>query len=132
MDNVLSQIENIISIDKVVFFSNDEIVIDVSNYMSYEKFSILDNLKKEVSSIDIPLRVEFFTLHKIYGTDGYYKAIFEGEGKLGIDFKCLDNYMLPFVIRHFLGEEVTNSDRVFYHEGLLSKFIEDPKIEVNL
>lgn len=40
--------------------------------------------------------------------------------------------MMPFVLRYFLGEEVTESDKVFYHEGLLAKFIEEPKIEVNL
>ena len=39
--------------------------------------------------------------------------------------------MLPFVIRSFLGEEITDSDKVFYHEGLLAQFIEVPKIEVN-
>lgn len=46
--------------------------------------------------------------------------------------KCLDNYMMPFVLRYFLGEEITESDKVFYHEGLLAKFIDEPKIEVNL
>ena len=34
--------------------------------------------------------------------------------------------------RYFLGEEITESDKVFYHEGLLAKFIDEPKIEVNL
>lgn len=42
----------------------------------------------------------------------------------------LGNYIMPFVLRYFLGQEVTESDRVFYHEGLLSRFIETPKIEV--
>jgi hypothetical protein len=132
MDNILSQIENIISIDKVVFFSNDEIVIDVSDVGLYETFSILDNVKEEVNNINIPLSVERFTLRKIRGTDGYYKLITKDKEKVDIEFKCLDNYMVPFVIRKFLGENVTDSDRIFYHEGLLSKFVEDPKIEVNL
>lgn len=39
--------------------------------------------------------------------------------------------MMPFVLRYFLGEEITESDKVFYHEGLLVKFIDEPKIEVN-
>ena len=54
------------------------------------------------------------------------------NGKYSIEFKCLDNYIMPFVLRYFLGEEVTESDKVFYHEGLLAKFIDIPKIEVNL
>lgn len=39
--------------------------------------------------------------------------------------------MLPFVIRKFTGEEVTENDKVFYHEGLLSKFIEVPNIIID-
>ena len=39
--------------------------------------------------------------------------------------------MLPFVIRKFLGEEITDSDRVFYHEGLLAQFISIPEIRIN-
>ena len=72
-----------------------------------------------------------FYLHKITGTDGYYKEIVKDINERSFEFKCLDNYMLPFVIRNFLGEEITDSDKVFYHEGLLAKFIEVPKIEVN-
>jgi len=37
--------------------------------------------------------------------------------------------MMPFVLRHFSGEEVTESDKIFYHEGLLSKFIDTPQID---
>ena len=98
----------------------------------------IDNLRLVVKSIDIvlkekidiPLKVELFILHKIDNTDGYYKEIFKENREKDIEFKCLDNYMLPFVIRNFLGEEITDSDKVFYHEGLLAKFIEVPKIEV--
>lgn len=36
--------------------------------------------------------------------------------------------MMPFVLRYFLGEEATESDKVFYHEGLLAKFIDIPKL----
>ncbi len=36
--------------------------------------------------------------------------------------------MLPFVLRKFLGEDITESDRIFYHEGLLATFMEVPEI----
>lgn len=39
--------------------------------------------------------------------------------------------MIPFVFRLFLGEEITENDKVFYHEGLLAKFIDVPNIETN-
>ena len=38
--------------------------------------------------------------------------------------------MLPFVIRKVLNQEVDENDKVFYHEGLLAKFIEVPEIKI--
>lgn len=71
-------------------------------------------------------------VHKINGIDGYYKEILVENGRNNIEFKCLDNYMLSFVLRKFAGEKITENDKVFYHEGLLSKLIETPEIEVNV
>lgn len=116
--------------DEIVFFSNDEIVIDMGNYADCIRNRNITKSKLE-EYFDFPLNVELFYLHKINGTDGYYKEIVKDINERSFEFKCLDNYMLPFVIRNFLGEEITDSDKVFYHEGLLAKFIEVPKIEVN-
>ena len=116
--------------DEIVFFSNDEIVIDMDNYADCIRNRNITKSKLE-EYFDFPLNVELFYLHKINGTDGYYKEIVNDINERSFEFKCLDNYMLPFVIRNFLGEEITDSDKVFYHEGLLAKFIEVPKIEVN-
>ena len=116
--------------DEIVFFSNDEIVIDMDNYADCIRNRNITKSKLE-EYFDFPLNVELFYLHKINGTDGYYKEIVKNINERSFEFKCLDNYMLPFVIRNFLGEEITDSDKVFYHEGLLAKFIEVPKIEVN-
>lgn len=133
MDQVLNYVLIYVSIEKVVFFSNDEIVIDVSDLNKTKQLFLLHKLTEQIESIiNIPLNVELFVLHKIYGANGYCKKIFNENGIKNIEFKCLDNYMLPFVIKHFLGEEVTDSDKVFYHEGLLAQFIEVPKIEVNI
>ena len=115
--------------DEIVFFSNDEIVIDMDNYADCIRNRNITKSKLE-EYFDFPLNVELFYLHKINGTDGYYKEIVKGIKERSFEFKCLDNYMLPFVIRSFLGEEITDNDKVFYHEGLLAKFIEVPKIEV--
>lgn len=116
-------------LNKVVFFSNDEIVFDITdNELNVENAYQLQNILDIKTTI--PLKVELFTLHKINGTNGYYKEIFKVNGQKEIKFKCLDNLYLPFVLRHFLGEEVTDSDKVFYHEGLLAQFVEVPKIEV--
>ena len=132
MNEVLNFLYDHVGEERVVFFSNDEIVYDMSN-INIDTLRLvvksIDTVLKE--RIDIPLKVELFILHKIDNTDGYYKEIFKENREKDIEFKCLDNYMLPFVIRYFLGEEITDSDKVFYHEGLLAKFIEVPTIEVN-
>lgn len=135
MDQVVSllaeKFDGITDIDKIVSFTNDEIIYEV-NPKIYSSFAIeiASHTKKILSdnNIKIPLKVEPFTLYKIQGVDGYYKAINLEDNKQLIDFKCLDNYMLPFVLRTFRGEQITESDKVFYHEGLLSKFIEVPDI----
>ena len=132
MDGVLTYLtEGYVSIDRVVFFSNDEIVIDISDMDKSEQALIRLQIENGMKDITVPLRTELFTLHKIVGTDGFYKEILDNDGNTEIEFKCLDNYALPFVLRKFLGEEITESDKVFYHEGLLAKFIEIPEIEVH-
>ena len=133
MDGVLTDlVKNKVPIDRVVFFSNDEIIIDVSDMKETERMFIHHSIGISMDKWCIPLKVEIFTLHKIEGTDGYCKLVIIPNGANNIEFKCLDNYMLPFVLRKFLGEEVTENDKVFYHEGLLAKFIVLPEIEVKL
>lgn len=133
MDILLTDLlEKHIPIERVVFFSNDEIVIDVSDMNKSRQVLLAFNIEQYLKDASPKFKVELFTLYKIHGTDGYYKEILNENGETDIEFKCLDNYMMPFVIKHFLGEEVTDSEKAFYHEGLLAQFIEVPKIEVNL
>ena len=133
MDILLTDLlEKHIPIERVVFFSNDEIVIDVSDMNKSRQVLLAFNIEQYLKDASPKFKVELFTLYKIHGTDSYYKEILNEDGGKDIEFKCLDNYMMPFVIRHFLGEKVTDSDKAFYHEGLLAQFIEVPKIEVNL
>lgn len=113
----------------IAFFSNDEIVIDMGKYEDcINKQKILEMVVNV--RFNIPFRIELFYLHKITGTDGYYKEIVKNIIERKYKFKCLNNYVLPFVLRKFNGEEITENDKVFYHEGLLSKFIEIPEIEI--
>lgn len=129
MDQILYLLYRIIDEERIVFFSNDEIIYAVT--ADLHTLSLARNCIEETlnSKSNIPFRVELFSLHKINGTDGYYKKIYREDGEYSIAFKGLDNYMMPFVLRHFLGEEVTESDKIFYHEGLLSKFIDTPQID---
>lgn len=117
------------SASDIAFFSNDEIVINMGKYEDcINKQKILETVVNV--RFNIPFRIELFYLHKITGTDGYYKELVKNIIKKEYEFKCLNNYMMPFVLRKFNGEEITENDKVFYHEGLLSKFIEIPEIEI--
>ena len=118
-------------VNEVVFFSNDEIVIDMENYADCIKNrNIIQKTLEE--HFEFPLKIELFYLHKVNGTQGYCKEIVENLVDSSFQFKCLDGYMLPFVMRYMLNEDVTENDKVFIHEGKLAKFIETPEIEVNL
>ena len=118
-------------VNEVVFFSNDEIVIDMENYADCIKNrNIIQKTLEE--HFEFPLKIELFYLHKVNGTQGYCKEIVENLADRSFQFKCLDGYMLPFVMRYILNEDVTENDKVFIHEGKLAKFIETPEIEVNL
>lgn len=133
MDGALTYLTEVfVSMDRVVFFSNDEIVIDVSDMDKNKQERIAFSIGNGMKDMPVPLKTELFILHKIVGTDGYYKEIIDENGNTEIEFKCLDNYALPFVLRKFLGEDIIESDKVFYHEGSLVKFIETPKIEVDI
>lgn len=117
-------------LNEIAFFSNDEIVINMEEYCD-----CINNRKiveREIKRyFDIPFKVELFYLRKIKGVNGYYKEIIKSLNEREYEFKCLNNYVLPFVLRKFQNQEITENDKVFYHEGLLSKFIEIPEIEVN-
>lgn len=136
MDNIISQItKNLIDINDIVFFSNDEIIIDISDKTPDEQKHLYDVLYLITEDNIVPLRVEQFTLHIIKcdnsnfkGNIGYYKKIETGAKTPKIDFKCIDSYMYPFILRKFNQEDVTPYDKVFYNKKFLSEFIETPNI----
>lgn len=133
MDCILTSLTDVfVSVNRVIFFSNDEIILDVSDMDKNKQERITSKISYCMEIMPVPLKTELFVLHKIIGTDGYYKEIIGKNGNVKIEFKCLDNFVLPFVLRKFLGEEIIESDKVFYHEGSLAKFIEIPQIEVNI
>ena len=133
MNGVLTYLTEVfVSIDRVVFFSNDEIVLDISDMDRNKQKEITFAININMKDMIVPLKTELFVLHKIGGVDGYYKEIIDETGNIRVEFKCLDNFTLPFVLRRFLKEDITESDRVFYHEGLLARFIEVPQIKVRL
>lgn len=133
MDAVLTEITDmahtdILPIENIVFFSNDEIIIDISAYSITKQQELYRQIQAvadyiTVNEKPIPLKVKCFVLHAIGGTNGYYKEMHNGS----IELKCLDSYNIPFVIRALKNEPIQYNDTIFRHEGLLSQFIDIPK-----
>lgn len=114
--------------DNIVFFSNDEIVLDITDLDNSTVANITYILRslfykytdKYLSSL---VKLEIFTLHKIKDASGFYKKI-SNPTSIEIVFKCVESYFLPFVIRRMKGETIQESDKVFMFEGHLVKFLD--------
>ena len=118
--------------NKIVFFSNDEIIFDVTNVEDDDRDILYFSIALITSNLKFPpLKVEVFNLHRINGIDGYLKEVITPNCTSYYKPKCVNNCMMPFILRKLNNEKVIDSDKVFYHEGLLAQFVEVPHIEVN-
>lgn len=113
----------------VVFFSTDEIVIEIDKEYADESFKIAQEIVKESQSKNIDIRATIFVLRKITGADGYIKqSVFDNS----IEIKGVNGIMMPYVLRELYEEEPHDSDDVFVYEGMLVKLLERPQIELSL
>lgn len=127
-------INHTIDINNVVFFSNDEIILDISNIAPNIRQTVIDTCISTIKYFDenyhVPYRITIFTLHGVYQDDkniGYIRKMTNGT----YDFKCLNHINLPWVLRKIYNEPIIDSDLVFDYEGNLSKFITTPNIVIN-
>jgi hypothetical protein len=136
MDGILTAIlekrtENCIEMrdDDIVFFSNDEIIIDITD-MSNDTIRNVEAIVNDVvSHSELPFTIEKFILRGIFDNEtpvGYIKELSDGS----IDFKCVNSITLPFIIRTINNEPITESDRCFEYEGKLATLIEIPQINI--
>ena len=119
--------------ETVVFFSNDEIVFDVTDVFAESDAStnpavILKRMESVTNKLaSIPFRFEIFTLKKIKGlSEGYIK-----DGAERITIKGVDANMYPFVARTLKNEAIEENDKIFLRNGYLCKYIDTPVISIN-
>lgn len=113
---------------------NDEIIYQVNEWEHEKAYSIYNDILKIMEEYfnSIPFKVDYFKLCKIDGCkNGYYKSFLFGGSENVLELKGLDSETLPFVLRKFYCEEIQEDDKVFYHNGMLAKFIETPQITVD-
>ena len=138
MEQVLSEIFARTKIlgKNVAYLGTDEIVLDISSYISSDgqldtKFQEMLNRAIDVSKANgINVRHEYFHLYRIKGTNDGYMRKYEFEtAHKGVDFKCVEADEMPFVIRAYKQEPIEDSDLVFVYNGKLAKLLEAPQIE---
>jgi hypothetical protein len=130
MDKVLDKILKHFNPEQVVFFSTDEIILEIEDKEILIKKDIVENIVTESVAEKINIRAEFFELRKISGTDGFIKKILIGEKDYEI--KGVNNLKMPFVLRKIKGEEYKDSDFVFIHEDMLVNILKAPEINISL
>ena len=113
----------------IVFFSNDEIIFDVTDYKIPK--AVMTKLNNFVRSKTIPIRKESFVLKGIRRKDtgehiGYIRCLTDGT----MDFKCVNNLTFPFVLRKLNDQIINKFDMVFEYEGMLAAFISPIEIEI--
>ena len=128
MDKVLDDVLTYTDVSKVVFFSTDEIVVELDESEVADKLERIYETVSKSCAEGINIRSEVFKLHKIEGTEGFVKEILDGDGEVVL--KCVDALMMPLVLRSLYGEEPQEEDVVFLHDGLLAKLVHMPKVEV--
>lgn len=119
---------------RVVSFSNDEIIFDITDsYIDTDMIELIDKMLQTTADImsngtkSYVWRHKMFKLFKI-GDVGYVEKDLRSNH---IELKCVNQFVLPFIVRKILDEPYEESDYIFMHDSkLLSKFIEEPKIEL--
>ena len=130
MDDLLSRLlESGINTFRIDCFLHDEIVIDVTDLRESERFSLVSSMKGIASTIPSYFTIKLFSLHKITGIrEGYWEKIYREDNSYGVEFKCVPNLMLSFVLQKFLGQEPLASDGVLWFEGMPTQLLGIPEI----
>lgn len=120
MSLILDELLKFTPIEKIEFYSNDEIVLNGDEGL-YKKIQELCKL------FNFETRVEFFKLIYVKELDCYLKDF----GNKNFEIKCINGILLPILLRLINQEKIREEDLMFYHDNRLAKLIEYPKqIEV--
>ena len=126
MDQILTRLlESGVNTGDVKFFSNDEIVLEITDHEEYREL-----INRVVASAEVPIRTDYFVLEGVRKNQdknpmGYIRRMEDGS----IDFKGVTTMYMPFVLRALQHEDVAPYDMVFETEsGELAKLMKVPVI----
>ncbi len=115
----------LISINNVMMFSNDEIIIVCNNLPLNEQLEIRNKILSSIG--EDKYRVEFFKLVDLNGF-GYVKLYTNKK----MDFKCVEPEFLPMILRKLKGEVISEFDKRFWFKGEICTFLNIPEAIENL
>ena len=135
MDKVLAHLLSVFPAEKVVYFSADEIVIELDGQISVDsdEYNFISNTTQVFNDAGITIRAEVFWLEYLSEYDTYIKHVyakcdvFNGEPLKKSELQVIKNatnLTLPFVLRKMYNLPPNEHDNVFLHEGRLAKFID--------
>ena len=135
MNKVLETLLTKLPIEKVVYFSTDEVVIELDEPLTEksELYSFIGKTVDEFTNTGITIRAEVFNLTFIENLDAYIKNVYykvfksDGDALKNSELLVIKNathLTMPFVIRHLYNLPPDENDNVFIYEGRLAKFIE--------
>ena len=104
--------------------ASDELIIYADELFPCD----INKIKKIAEQYAVPLKFEVFKLGRVLGSSAFIKVYEDGK----IKPKCVNSFELPFVMRLLRGEEVTEDDKVFYHEKRLAKYLEVPELKLEI
>lgn len=131
----------IIAVSDVKSLCSDEIILSADNLDNDKIEKMLDILRD--SSKKVPLKIERFKVGKVENTDAYLKEInlsikyMDGNtvinnGTTLINVKCVNPEQAPFIYRAIARQKIEDNDLIFNYNGKLAKFIDIPKVEINM
>ena len=115
----------LININDVVMFSNDEIIIVCDSLPLNEQLEIRNKILSAIG--EDKYRVEFFKLVDLNGF-GYVKLYTNKK----MSFKCVEPEFLPMILRKLKGEAISEFDKRFWFKGEICTFLNVPEVIENL
>lgn len=130
LDKLLST--QIISEKYVSSLCSDEIILRADELSTDNMLKIKEVVDE--MSLTIPLKIEYYQLGKVEGSDAFIKKVFsdiEYELTYTYDVKCASPDEAPFIYRLIKNQPIKDDDHIFWYNGKLAKLIETPELSIN-
>ena len=118
--------------DIIEFFSNDEIIFHIDEKLL--KQNLLHDIALFVFAYKIPLRMELFTLTRVFRVDNndnlaFVKNVYDlRQDDVKSVIKGAEATFVPMIVRHLQDQPYTPEDLYFIYQGLLCSYINPPKL----